>query len=355
MNKIVALSVAVLLSFSVLTGCAGTNDEDVVPEQTSTAMTEAPTTTTTTTTITTTTTTTSQPSSKKLDGYKNEYYKDAFFEVPESWLRFDIESGAFFYGKLFGSAPFIMLNHSSLDVDVELDPALAKIFWTPFVTAAGAEDFEIVSTPNHDFARYEFVQTIEDKKYIANCASTYSKKDVYTIAMLCDENEPDKNHYDSILDNVVESFLIKGSATSTTPTTAAKVGDNTIVIGKPIHFDDFNIVITELKVVKTWDKKDALRITYDWTNTSDVDQSPFISFKIKGFQNGVETDGLTISDHIDLGSSQKTIKPGAKIKGAHDAVFIENMNAPLLLELSELFSWDGEVYSMEIEDLKKYK
>lgn len=132
--------------------------------------------------------------------------------------------------------------------------------------------------------------------------------------------------------------------------------DKTIVIGKPIQFDDFEMVITELKVVDTWNDKYALRITYDWTNTGNKEEIPSLTFIFKGFQNKVSSDSLAISDDVDLEPGQKTVKPGGKITGAHDAVAIDDINAPLLLELTKLLTWDyDEVYSLEIEDLNEYK
>lgn len=131
--------------------------------------------------------------------------------------------------------------------------------------------------------------------------------------------------------------------------------DKTIVLGKTIHFDDFEITVTELKIVDTWDETQCLRITYDWKNTSDKEMTPAFSFIFKAFQNDVEVDNLTISDDVDLGPGQKSVKPGGSITGAHDSVGIEDINAPLLLELSELLSFDDVVYSLEISDLAEYK
>lgn len=130
--------------------------------------------------------------------------------------------------------------------------------------------------------------------------------------------------------------------------------DKTIVIGKPIKFDGFEMVVTELRIVDTWDETKALRITYDWKNTSEKEMTPAFCFLFKSFQNKVEVEGITISDDIDLGPGQKMVKPGGEIKGAHDGVPIEDMNQPLLIELSELFSLDDVVYSLEIADLNEY-
>lgn len=138
---------------------------------------------------------------------------------------------------------------------------------------------------------------------------------------------------------------------------SSEVGDHAIVIGKPIQIGRFEVVITELKVVSTAEeKKDALRITYDFTNTEGKDKDetmPIFTVRFKAFQNGVETEEFVLSLQVDLTKRIASVKPGEQIIGVQDAVSIDDMNAPLLLELS-LYG-DDEVYSLEINDLNEYK
>ncbi|HHW93798.1 MAG TPA: DUF5067 domain-containing protein [Clostridiaceae bacterium] len=137
---------------------------------------------------------------------------------------------------------------------------------------------------------------------------------------------------------------------------SSEVDDHTIVIGKPIQIGRFEVVITELKVVSTLVEKDALRITYDFTNTEGKDKDetrPIFTVRFKAFQNGVETEEFVLSLQVDLTKILTSVKPGEQIIGVQDAVSIDDMNAPLLLELS-LYG-DDEVYSLEINDLNEYK
>lgn len=132
--------------------------------------------------------------------------------------------------------------------------------------------------------------------------------------------------------------------------------DLTIVIGKPIIFDNFEIVITEFKVVDTVDGKYALSATYDWINTSDQEEAPIHTFVLRGFQNNVKTDFIVmVEDNSWL--AMKEVEPGGTVTGIHETVPIEDINAPLRLELLErTYTFDeGVVYSLEFEDLHKYK
>lgn len=131
--------------------------------------------------------------------------------------------------------------------------------------------------------------------------------------------------------------------------------DNTLELGKAIVLGDIEMTLTAFSVVKDYQDKSVLKITYDWKNNGSETTSPFLSFTLKGFQNGVETDSMVIfSDSIDLGSGQKEVKPGAAITGAETGIAISDMNEPLLLELSELFSFDDKVFSMTIDNLAAY-
>ena len=115
-------------------------------------------------------------------------------------------------------------------------------------------------------------------------------------------------------------------------------------------------MITEFKVVDTVDGKYALSATYDWINTSDQEEAPIHTFVLRGFQNNVKTDFIVmVEDNSWL--AMKEVEPGGTVTGIHETVPIEDINAPLRLELLErTYTFDeGVVYSLEFEDLNKYK
>lgn len=124
--------------------------------------------------------------------------------------------------------------------------------------------------------------------------------------------------------------------------------DDAIEIGKTISFDKFDITITKIEKVKDYEDKPALKITYTWTNNSDKTAAPFMSFTLKGFQDGVETDSWITSDAIDLGIGQKEIKPGATIENCEAGIMITDESKPIDIELSESFSFSNKIYSITL-------
>lgn len=135
-------------------------------------------------------------------------------------------------------------------------------------------------------------------------------------------------------------------ATTATPT----VIGNTLELGKTISFDDFDFTLTGLSLTKDYKGNDVLKISYDWVNTGDEATSPFVTFNLLAFQDGVETEDAYFVDDIDLGLGQKEVKPKGKIS-AEDGLGIADITKPLELELSELISFDDLTYTMVIEDL----
>lgn len=142
--------------------------------------------------------------------------------------------------------------------------------------------------------------------------------------------------------------------TEASPAPSEDASDTTIVIGKPIKFDGFEITITELKIVATKDDKQALRITYDWATTDKDALTPLFCYVLSGVQNDVEFEGgFVSSDDVNYDIGYSKVDSGEKVVGVQDAVPFDDINAPFRLELKEIY---GEVvYSLDINDLKEYK
>ncbi len=91
---------------------------------------------------------------------------------------------------------------------------------------------------------------------------------------------------------------------------------------------------------------------YDWTNKDEKAGAPFLSFSLKGFQDGVETDdSVFVMDGVDLGIGQKEVKSGATITDAEGVVGITSMDKPMDIELDKLMTFDKAPYTMTISDL----
>jgi hypothetical protein len=170
-----------------------------------------------------------------------------------------------------------------------------------------------------------------------------------------------KNKVLALLLIIVMAFALaacnkNGKPDNTEPGASEPVAnDRTIVIGKTIRFDDFEITVTELKVVEDLDDKYGLRITYDWKNTGKDDLTPSFCFVFSSYQNNVKLEGAVVSDDVDYDSGLNLIGAGGTVKGAHDAVPIDEINTPLRLELSEMFPLEEIHYTLEIDDLNLYR
>ncbi|WP_304264496.1 DUF5067 domain-containing protein [Kallipyga massiliensis] len=131
-----------------------------------------------------------------------------------------------------------------------------------------------------------------------------------------------------------------------------KEGENSLELGKTVSFKSFDITIKSFSIVKDMDDKPVLKFVYDWTNKGKDTSTPFMSYVLKGFQDGVETDDdFLVMEGLDLGIGQKSVKAGATITDAEGAVGITDMDKPIELELEELFSLDSVKYTMTIQDL----
>jgi|SRR5690625_610973 len=124
---------------------------------------------------------------------------------------------------------------------------------------------------------------------------------------------------------------------------------NEIILGQPIDLGEYVITVQNYSLGTDYEGNDALIIEYDWVNNSDESVSPFITFTLKGFQDGVETDDVFMVDGVDLSIGQKEVRPGGEIEGAQDVVGIDDISKTLELELDELISFDDNPYLVEID------
>lgn len=124
---------------------------------------------------------------------------------------------------------------------------------------------------------------------------------------------------------------------------------NEIILGEPISIGDYTMTIQSYELATDYEGKDALIINYDWVNNSDDTTAPFMTFILKGFQNGVETGDVFMVDGIDLGIGQSEVRPEGVIEGAQAAIGIDDLSQPLELELDELMSFEDNAYTTMID------
>lgn len=128
----------------------------------------------------------------------------------------------------------------------------------------------------------------------------------------------------------------------------ASDSSNEIVLGEPIEFETFSVTITDFETTTDYDGNPMLIYTYDWINQGEETASPFMTFDITGFQNGVSTESSPFSEDVDYGSGQVEVRPEGTVEGAQGAVGLENADDPVELELTETFSPDDTVYTATI-------
>ena len=124
---------------------------------------------------------------------------------------------------------------------------------------------------------------------------------------------------------------------------------NEIILGQPMEVGEYTITIQSYELSTDFEGNDALIVNYDWVNNSDDATMPALTYRLKGFQDGVETDDVFMVDGVDLGIGQKEVKSGGKIEGAQDAIGIGDMSKPLEIELDELFSFKDNPYVTVID------
>lgn len=123
---------------------------------------------------------------------------------------------------------------------------------------------------------------------------------------------------------------------------------NEIVVGEPIEFETFTVTITGFETSTDFDGNPMLVYNYDWVNTGEETNSPFMTFDITGFQNGVSTETSPFSDNVDYGAGQVEVRPEGKVEGAQGAVGLTSAEDAVELELTEIFSFEDNAYTTTI-------
>lgn len=125
--------------------------------------------------------------------------------------------------------------------------------------------------------------------------------------------------------------------------------ENEIVLGEAIELDDYTITIQSYELTTDYEGNDALIINFDWVNNSEETVMPTMTYIFSAFQNGVETDDVFMIDGVDLGISQREVRPEGTIEGVQDQVGVNDLSEPLELELSGFLSLDSTSYTTVLD------
>jgi hypothetical protein len=112
---------------------------------------------------------------------------------------------------------------------------------------------------------------------------------------------------------------------------------------------EYHVAITGFSLGKTYDGKDAIIVTYDFTNNSANAQSATVALYCKAFQDGVQLDSAYISGGDD--NESKDIKSGVTLS-CQCSFALDNMTSPVELEISELISFSDDIVT-ETFDITK--
>jgi copper(I)-binding protein len=107
---------------------------------------------------------------------------------------------------------------------------------------------------------------------------------------------------------------------------------------------DYAVTIDSARIVQDYEGKDAVAITYTFTNNSDEAQSFAVACTEDVYQNGVELD-LAITTDVDTSASMNKVKPGASIQV--EQVYVLQDMSPVDVEVFELFSLDNTMLAQK--------
>ena len=110
---------------------------------------------------------------------------------------------------------------------------------------------------------------------------------------------------------------------------------------------DYECVVKGAKMCKNWDGKDAVEISFDFTNNSSEAASFDIALNASAYQNGVGLESSFLSDD-DTSLVDVEIKPGVtkEVKKIYE---LRDTTSPVEIEITETFSLDDDKITTSVE------
>lgn len=111
---------------------------------------------------------------------------------------------------------------------------------------------------------------------------------------------------------------------------------------------DFKCVVKGAKLTKDWEGKDAVLITYEFTNNSDSPISFDGSLEDKLYQDGIELESAILSDDNESKLLDTVdLKPGIT-KEVKKAYLLRNKKSEIEVEIQEVFSLSDDMIKTTI-------
>lgn len=112
---------------------------------------------------------------------------------------------------------------------------------------------------------------------------------------------------------------------------AGNTSDNTV--------GDYTCVVKGAEVCKDWEDKDAVLITYEFTNNSDSAISFDVALDARAYQDGIGLETAILDDDTDI--LDVDIKPGVT-KEVKKAYVLRDTSTEIEIEISELISFSDD-------------
>ena len=112
---------------------------------------------------------------------------------------------------------------------------------------------------------------------------------------------------------------------------AGNTSDNTV--------GDYTCVVKGAEVCKDWEDKDAVLITYEFTNNSDSAVSFDVALDARAYQGGIGLETAILDDDTDI--LDVDIKPGVT-KEVKKAYVLRDTSTEIEIEISELISFSDD-------------
>jgi len=131
------------------------------------------------------------------------------------------------------------------------------------------------------------------------------------------------------------------------PSKEADQGGNMVGSG---DLGDYHVEIKGASIVKDYEDKPAILVSYAWTNNSDDTTSAMVAVIGKAFQDGVELDNAMLLDveGYDSGAFMKDVRPGTTID-VQTAFVLTSETSTVEFELSELISLSDDMVTMDFD------
>ena len=111
---------------------------------------------------------------------------------------------------------------------------------------------------------------------------------------------------------------------------------------------DYNCVIKGAELTKNYDGKDAIIITYEFTNNSDSAQSFDTALNDELYQNGIGLEMAFFLDETQTDDFDVNIQPGVT-KDVRKGYVLQDATAPIEVEISEIFSFSDDKIITTVE------